>query len=67
MRPLALAALLLLTPAAPLGMLIYDGPMFPRLKGRLLVGYHGYRASDGAIWVADDRNGHVLRFAADRP
>jgi glucose/arabinose dehydrogenase len=24
-------------------------------------------ASDGAIWVADDRNGAIIRFAADRP
>jgi glucose/arabinose dehydrogenase len=23
-------------------------------------------ASDGAIWVADDRNGAILRFAKDR-
>lgn len=123
---------LLLPPhAAPLGMLVYNGPMFPTLKGRLLISYHGYRpsggrivafaldgkgepvvkpgakwpsygaaprpypgpsaealeltpgwnvvsgrrpmgapvglavASDGAIWVADDRNGHVLRFARE--
>ncbi len=126
-------ALLLPPHAAPLGMTVYDGAMFPALKGRLLVSYHGYRAaggrvvafeldreglpvakagarwlsygsasrpypgpgaepleltpgwnalagkrpmgapvglavaSDGAIWVADDRNGHVLRIAADRP
>jgi glucose/arabinose dehydrogenase len=24
-------------------------------------------APDGAIWVADDRNGTLLRIAADRP
>lgn len=129
---------LLLPPhAAPLGMTLYEGAMFPRLKGRLLVGYHGYRgtggrvvafeldakgapvtraaarypaygkdgkivwrpypgpaaeplvltpgwnavagkrpmgapvgltvAADGAIWLADDRNGHIIRIAADRP
>lgn|SRR5215217_913476 len=129
---------LLLPPhAAPLGMAIYDGAMFPALKGRLLVSYHGYRATggrvvafelddkgmpvatkgarypayakdgktawrtypgpaaepliltpgwnavagkrpmgapvgmavaaDGAIWITDDRNGHIIRIAADRP
>ena len=121
---------------APLSMLYYDGPMFPQLRGRLIVGLHGYRpagarimayevdvrgvpltaagatyaiyrganavrrpfpergqtglnltpnwndvtgqrpmgapvglmvARDGAIWVADDRNGAILRLAADRP
>ncbi len=123
--------------AAPLGALIYGGAMFPQLKGRLLLSYHGYRAgggrvvalelddkgapvvkanarypeygadgkavwkrypapaaepliltpgwnavagvrplgapvglaqaADGSIWIADDRNGHVIRLAADRP
>jgi glucose/arabinose dehydrogenase len=24
-------------------------------------------AADGAIWVADDRNGTIIRIAADRP
>ena len=121
---------------APLSMLYYDGRMFPQLRGRLIVGLHGYRpagarilayevddrglpviaagatfaiyrgadaarrpypergqtglnltpnwndvtglrpmgapvglmvARDGAIWVADDRNGAILRIAADRP
>jgi len=129
-------ALLMPPHAAPLGMAIYEGAMFPELKGRLLVGYHGYRAfsgrlvayelgrdgapvvepgaryavyggagaktsrpypgpaaeprvlavgwsaeggrpmgapvgitvaADGAIWLADDRNGYVLRIAKDRP
>lgn len=125
---------LLLPPhAAPLGMTVYEGAMFPQLKGRLLISYHGYRATggrvvafeldgkglpvatrgarypawgeggkpvwrpypgpaaepleltpgwnavagkrplgapvglavaaDGAIWVADDRNGHIIRIA----
>lgn len=126
-------ALLLPPHAAPLGMTVYEGAMFPALKGRLLISYHGYRAtggrivafeldaegvpvvkagarypaygaapnpypgpaaepleltpgwdavagkrpmgapvgitvaSDGAIWIADDRNGHLLRLAVDRP
>jgi glucose/arabinose dehydrogenase len=123
---------------APLAMIYYHGPMFPRLEGRLLVSLHGYRATggriiayavdadgapiaaphpryaayaragktrperrlyrlapaanglivtpgwgaqagrrpqgapvgmavaaDGAIWVADDRNGTIIRFAKD--
>ena len=129
-------ALLLPPHSAPLGMAIYDGAMFPQLKGRLLISLHGYRptggrivafeldrdglpkatpgarypawdaagkvvwkpypgpgaepliltpgwnvtarrpmgapvgltiAADGAIWVADDRNGTIIRIAADRP
>lgn len=41
---------LLLPPhSAPLGMLYYDGTMFPRLKGRLLMGWHGYRATGGRL------------------
>jgi glucose/arabinose dehydrogenase len=31
--------------AAPLGMLIYNGKSMPALAGRLIIGYHGYRAS----------------------
>jgi glucose/arabinose dehydrogenase len=119
---------------APLSMTWYQGAMFPRLKGKLLMSWHGYRstggrlvafdvdakgvprirakatypiypsgsrpfgvgpaaqaqvltpgwgrvegvrpqgtpvgitvAADGAIWVADDKNGLIIRFAADRP
>jgi glucose/arabinose dehydrogenase len=125
---------LLLPPhAAPLDLTWYQGAMFPRLAGRLLVTWHGYRAtadrlaayeadaeglpltgprarypvygqasrrymtgpsadalvltpgwgaakgrrqgspvgvavaSDGAIWLTDDRAGQVLRIAVDRP
>jgi len=39
--------------AAPLGMLYYDGAMFPSLQGRLLISLHGYRAT-GARIVAFD-------------
>lgn len=122
--------------SAPLGMLYYEGAMFPALKGRLLISLHGYRApgarivafdvdaaglppvkagarypvyragqvvqrpypvpaaesrvltpgwdlkagvrpmgtpvgmavaSDGAIWVAEDKNATVLRISVDRP
>lgn len=107
--------------AAPLGGLYYQGEMFSRLRGKLLISLHGYRAtgarivaldvdakgipvvknpelpdvsrdyevltphwdlqpgvrpmgapvgltvaSDGAIWVADDRNAAVLRIAAEK-
>ena len=131
------APVMLLAPhGAPLSMLYYDGPMFPQLRGRLLISLHGYRsvgarimayevdaqgvpitgrsgayalyrgagairhpfpargatgldltpnwnavrglrpfgrpvgltvASDGSIWVADDRNGTIIRIATDRP
>ena len=39
--------------SAPLGMLYYDGTMFPALNGRLLISLHGYRAG-GARIVAFD-------------
>jgi len=37
--------LLLPAHAAPLGMLLYQGDRLPGLAGKLVVGYHGYRAS----------------------
>ncbi len=119
---------------APLSMTWYQGAMFPALKGKLLMSWHGYRstggrlaafevdtrgvpitrakasyptyptgarpfgagpaaqaqiltpgwgkvegqrpqgtpvgitvAADGAIWVADDKNGAIIRFSIDRP
>ncbi len=130
----ATPALLLPPHAAPLDMLWYGGAMFPALRGRLLMSWHGYRsvggriasfavdvrgvpvpdrhprfpayghgdraygaapaatpvvltpgwglrrglrpqgspvglvvADDGAIWVADDRAGVIIRFAMDQP
>lgn len=35
--------------AAPLDMLWYEGAMFPALKGRLLMTWHGYRSVGGRI------------------
>jgi glucose/arabinose dehydrogenase len=37
--------LLLPAHAAPLGMLLYRGKALPGLDGRLLIGFHGYRAN----------------------
>lgn len=119
---------------APLSMTWYQGAMFPGLRGKLLMSWHGYRstggrlvafavdaqgvpltrskatyptypsgsrpfgagpaaqaqvltpgwgrvegvrpqgtpvgvtvAADGALWVADDKNASIIRFAVDRP
>ena len=41
--------LLLPAHAAPLGMLLYRGDKLPGLAGRLIVGYHGYRATGHRI------------------
>ncbi|MBB4081526.1 PQQ-dependent sugar dehydrogenase [Brevundimonas lenta] len=35
--------------AAPLAMLYYDGAMFPELRGRLLMSWHGYRRAAGRV------------------
>lgn len=34
---------------APLGMLYYEGAMFPQLKGKLLVSLHGYRVAGSRL------------------
>ena len=96
--------------AAPLGMTYYSASLLPQLRGKLIVGYHGYRkaghrvvafdvdtdgrpqgtalelvagwdadegrpmgaptdvkvGADGAIYVTEDRNGTVLRIAAQQ-
>ncbi len=35
--------------AAPLAMIYYDGAMFPELRGRMLMNWHGYRQAGGRI------------------
>jgi glucose/arabinose dehydrogenase len=35
--------------SAPLGMLYYDGRMFPQLRGKLLIALHGYRPAGSRI------------------
>ncbi len=42
-------ALLLPPHSAPLDMLWYDGAMFPALRGRLLMTWHGHRSVGGRI------------------
>jgi glucose/arabinose dehydrogenase len=42
-------AILLPPHAAPLDMLWYEGSMFPNLKGRLLMTWHGFRSVGGRI------------------
>lgn len=45
----AAPALLLPPHAAPLDMLWYEGTMFPALRGRLLMSWHGHRSVGGRI------------------
>ncbi|VXB96342.1 sorbosone dehydrogenase family protein [Brevundimonas sp. G8] len=56
-RPLAL-----LPPhAAPLDLVYYEGAMFPELRGRLLMSWHGYRRAGGRIVAAEtDAEGRPL-------
>lgn len=35
--------------AAPLHMLYYEGAMFPELRGRMLMSWHGYRRAAGRV------------------
>ena len=39
--------------SAPLAMLFYDGAMFPELRGKLLISWHGYRRTGGRIMAVD--------------
>ena len=39
--------------AAPLDMIYYEGAMFPELRGRLLMTWHGYRRSAGRITAVE--------------
>lgn len=47
--------------AAPLDLIYYDGAMFPELRGRLLMSWHGYRRAGGRIVAAEtDAQGRPL-------
>lgn len=47
--------------AAPLDLNYYDGAMFPELRGRLLMSWHGYRRAGGRIVAAEtDGEGRPL-------
>ena len=47
--------------AAPLDLIYYDGAMFPELRGRLLMSWHGYRRAGGRIVAAEtDGEGRPL-------
>ena len=39
--------------AAPLDMIYYEGAMFPQLRGRLLMTWHGYRRTGGRITAVE--------------
>ena len=39
--------------AAPLDLIYYEGAMFPELRGRLLMSWHGYRRAGGRIVAAE--------------
>lgn len=62
-RPLAL-----LPPhAAPLDLIYYEGAMFPELRGRLLMSWHGYRRAGGRIVAAEtDAQGRPLTDTGGR-
>ena len=47
--------------AAPLDLIYYEGTMFPELRGRLLMSWHGYRRAGGRIVAAEtDAQGRPL-------
>jgi glucose/arabinose dehydrogenase len=51
--------------AAPLALLYYAGPMFPELRGRLLMSWHGHRRAGGrVVAIETDASGAPL---TDRP
>ena len=53
--------------AAPLDMIYYDGAMFPELRGRLLMTWHGYRRTAGRITVVEtDAEGAPLTDVGGR-
>lgn len=54
---------------APLDMLWYEGAMFPRLRGRLLMTWHGYRSTGGRLvaFETDSRGVPVTKPRARFP
>lgn len=48
--------------AAPLGMVVYDGAMFPSLSGKILIALHGYRKYGHRIVAVEPKS-----FGAARP
>lgn len=47
--------------AAPLAILYYEGAMFPELRGRMLMSWHGYRRAAGrVVAVETDASGAPL-------
>lgn len=53
--------------AAPLDLIYYDGAMFPELRGRLLMSWHGYRRAGGRIVAAEtDGEGRPLTDISGR-
>jgi glucose/arabinose dehydrogenase len=57
-------ALLLPPHSAPLGGLYYDGALFPSLKGRLLLGLHGYFPTGSRI-LAYEVDAHGIPVAGE--
>ena len=52
--------------AAPLGMTYYSASLFPQLRGKLIVGYHGYRKAGHRVVVFDvDAGGQPQGDAAE--
>lgn len=52
--------------AAPLHMIYYEGAMFPELDGKLLMSWHGYRAT-GARIVAYDVDPRGVPLSVNQP
>ena len=53
--------------AAPLDMIYYEGAMFPELRGRLLMTWHGYRRTAGRITAVEtDERGVPLTDVGGR-
>lgn len=53
--------------AAPLDMIYYDGAMFPELRGRLLMTWHGFRRTAGRVTAVEtDERGRPLTDVGGR-